>query len=369
MKKHKLAFVCGSKAWGGLEINQFNACCWFSERGYDTLLFCKKDSEIEKRAKDKQLPVEYLKEHRRYKYFFAGLYFSKLIREHRITHLICRDSKDLNICSIAKSFAFQKFFLTYIMEMQLGVSKKNFLHTARYLKIDAWICLLPYLKKQVLEKTKFPENRIFILPSAIEIEQFTLSKEQLKEKYALSLNSFIFGILGRIDPLKGQEEAINAFNLLPDLSFILLIVGSPTLNEHSEYFEQIQQLIEKSNLNFKNKKIYYFPHVEKINEIFPLFDVSLVCSKSETFGMVTIESLAFGIPVIGTQSGGTPELLDNGKYGLLYTPGNIEQLKDRMLQMYQNHPFDANQLKKYSTNFEKNHILNLFEKILFKNEK
>jgi glycosyltransferase involved in cell wall biosynthesis len=58
--------------------------------------------------------------------------------------------------------------------------------------------------------------------------------------------------------------------------------------------------------------------------------VGLMCSRSEAFGRVTVEYLRRGRPVIGTRSGGTPELTEDGVTGLLYDPGDIEALADHI---------------------------------------
>ena len=48
----------------------------------------------------------------------------------------------------------------------------------------------------------------------------------------------------------------------------------------------------------------------------------LMCTSGETYGMVTAEALAAGTPVLGSRSGGTIDLLGNGRYGYLYEPGD-----------------------------------------------
>jgi glycosyltransferase involved in cell wall biosynthesis len=51
-----------------------------------------------------------------------------------------------------------------------------------------------------------------------------------------------------------------------------------------------------------------------------------MCSDAEAFGRVTVEALKSGRPVIGTRSGGTPELICDGVNGFLFEPGNARQL-------------------------------------------
>jgi glycosyltransferase involved in cell wall biosynthesis len=64
-------------------------------------------------------------------------------------------------------------------------------------------------------------------------------------------------------------------------------------------------------------------------------DVILVCSRIEGFGRVTVEAMRLEKPVIAAASGGTLELVRDGFNGLLYEPGNPEQLADKLLLLAQ----------------------------------
>jgi glycosyltransferase involved in cell wall biosynthesis len=62
-------------------------------------------------------------------------------------------------------------------------------------------------------------------------------------------------------------------------------------------------------------------------------NVVLVCSDCEAFGRVTVEALKSGRPVVGTRSGGTTELISDGVNGLLFTPGNAQELAAALLRL------------------------------------
>jgi glycosyltransferase involved in cell wall biosynthesis len=65
-------------------------------------------------------------------------------------------------------------------------------------------------------------------------------------------------------------------------------------------------------------------------------DVVLMCSRSEAFGRVTIEGMLAGKPVIGSRSGATPELIQDGVTGLIYEPRNYKQLAQKIEYLYAN---------------------------------
>jgi glycosyltransferase involved in cell wall biosynthesis len=69
-------------------------------------------------------------------------------------------------------------------------------------------------------------------------------------------------------------------------------------------------------------------------------DVVLVCSRCEAFGRVTVEGMLAGKPVVGSRSGGTAELLIDGFNGFGYTPGDADDLAEKIQHLH-DHPADA----------------------------
>lgn len=362
--EQKIAFLCGTNSWGGLEINHFKNALWLQDKGYKVSIFCRKNSPIDKISIQNKLKTIYIQEHKRYKYFFAGIRLKKLLNLHQITHVFVRSPKDLNVVSVAKSFSKSKFKLIYFMEMQLGVDKKDFLHTARFNKINNWICSTEFLKKQVLTRTKFPEKRIKIIPPAIDLAYFKQNINQIeaREKLNLPCDKLIFGIIGRIDILKGHQLVLEALNELQNKNLSLCIKGEITKDENTNFYKSLIDFIKKNKLE---KQVVFLPFDEDKFSFYKAIDVSIMASKSETFGMVSIESLASGTPLIASNSGGTTEIL---KYAgtIAFESENKESLKNAMLKFITN-PFVykseiiSNEYEKY----DYNKVILQVEKLIF----
>lgn len=138
-----------------------------------------------------------------------------------------------------------------------------------------------------------------------------------------------FTIIGRLIPQKGQLEAVEALALLKECSaspFRLQIVG---ISPYGDYLEKICNIIVSAGLD---QSVVFFDHQNDLEEIWAATDVGLVCSKNEAFGRVTAEFMAHSIPVVGADSGGTHELLADGR-GLLYKPGSSEDLKNKIVEL------------------------------------
>ncbi|MCI0473611.1 MAG: glycosyltransferase family 4 protein, partial [Ignavibacteria bacterium] len=71
-----------------------------------------------------------------------------------------------------------------------------------------------------------------------------------------------------------------------------------------------------------------------VETAYSAIDCFVLTTPTETYGMVTLEAMASRVPVIGSDSGGTVEILDNGKCGLLYKFLSVDDLADRMENMY-----------------------------------
>lgn len=147
------------------------------------------------------------------------------------------------------------------------------------------------------------------------------------ESYTLVRNSpeddmVHFLISGVIRESKGQRYAIQAVELLIHKGisgFKLYMAGDGILQEPiSPACEGYVEVLGK---------------VEDMLSLRKRVDVELVCSRAEAFGRVTAEAMMAGIPVIGSNSGGTPELIKDGETGILYQTGNVDDLAQKMEYM------------------------------------
>jgi glycosyltransferase involved in cell wall biosynthesis len=80
------------------------------------------------------------------------------------------------------------------------------------------------------------------------------------------------------------------------------------------------------NISFQN-------HQEDMGEIYRKADILLNFSENESFSMVCLEALAYGKPLIATNSGGPAEIIDNGIDGLLIPNKDIDKMKDAILEL------------------------------------
>ncbi len=317
-------------------MNTVRYAVWMNDYGYSVSLLCVQDSPIHQKAKEHQLNIVIVARNRKYFDIVNAIKVAKLITQMSADIVWFRDTRDMSLLSWVKKFSSQKFKLLYFQAMQLGVEKKDFFHTARFSSIDYWVSTLEFLKQQVLSKTKVLGEKIHVIPIGVDqtlLEKKTIHQNEAKQQLGLNPNKLTIAIIGRIDPLKGQHILINAAQLLHREDFEILIVGESTRNENNRYEVEIKQKIR--SLGMQNK-IFFKPYSDNVAAYYSAANIFVMASKGETFGTVTIEAMSFGIPVVGTNSSGTPELLDYGNAGLLFEPDNAEELSIKLQLLLDN---------------------------------
>lgn len=361
---NKLAYLCSSTSWGGLEMNQLKNAQWMQERGHLVVILCKNNSPIAKAAIESNVPVLIIENHKKYYDFKAGKKLGKLIDENSITHIIVRDTRDMSVAVIAKRKAKTKIHLSYFMEMQLGVNKKNPFHTLRFSYFDLWSCPLNWLAKQVVSMTFFNSKKIRVIPSGLDLRVFEdeISKESAREKLNLPLDKIIYGLIGRFDPHKGQVLVLEALSKIEDPNITVCFLGEPTKEAGTDYVNLMQTTIRENKLE---ERVFIRPFRKDITTFFHAIDAFIMASKAETFGMVTIESMACGTPVIASNAGGSPEILDHGKFGLLFEPLNAESLTRKMIHFKENiGEFSSKALKEEAKKYDHRKVCEMVEKEL-----
>lgn len=324
----KIAYLCSSLSWGGLEMNQLRNARWMHERGHSVLILAVKESPIFEQAVQEQLPVVAIRRHRKYYDFGAAVRLSRQLRSEKITHLFLRDTRDLSIGASVK-FLNPKLVLAYFMEMQLGVSKRNLLHTIRFRFLDYWSCPLHWLEQQVHTLTRFSPAKTRVIPSGLELKPFQTQQSVTEARVLLDLPTdvLIIGLIGRFDPHKGQLLLLQAMKQSQHTDFHVCFLGEPTRNEGTAYYEDMLRFIAENNFN---ARVHIRPFRQDIASFYRAIDLFIMASKAETFGMVTIEAMASGTPTLGSNAGGTPELLGNGTLGLLFEPLNPTSLAEKI---------------------------------------
>ena len=138
-------------------------------------------------------------------------------------------------------------------------------------------------------------------------------------------------------------EAIQALEILQGLEsdkFELYFAGGVPAYDAGDYGIHLQEYVASAKLE---KQVHFLGNVKNITELRRKMDLELVCSWCETFGRVTVEAMCAKLPVIGSNTGGTSEIIVEGQTGLLYELHNVKQLA-QLISWCAEHPIEASQM-------------------------
>ena len=330
----KIGFYCSSISWGGLEMNSVRYAQALKQENFEIQLYGVEGTSFFQSATELGLPIQAVPRNKKYFDFMHARSLAKIFQKDGIEIVHFRDNRDLDFLGWLKFFSSREIKLVYHQAMQLGVPKKDIIHTFRFNRIDAWVSTLNYMKKQVLSHTKFPEKKLHVIPLGTNIDSTSIhSKEEARKLLNLHSDKFLVGVVGRLDEKKGQLEVIQALSLLKDSekNIHVVFIGDKTKNEADAYVQKLQHAIEFNHLQ---EKTTFLPHQSDMQLLYGAFDLVIVPSWEETFGTVTIEAMASGVPVIGSNTAGTAEILENETF--LFHAKNPEDLSSTLLNILKN---------------------------------
>lgn len=144
-----------------------------------------------------------------------------------------------------------------------------------------------------------------------------------------SKNSFKLVCIGQVKPQKGQFDSVAAVKSLIRAGYEveLIIIGDI---EDKEYGEKIADYIKASSLTSSVKMLGYKSNPGSYINI---ADAVIVSSVNDAFGRITVEAMMLGKPVIGAASAGTLDIINDGVTGLLYNPGDADDLAKKILYL------------------------------------
>jgi glycosyltransferase involved in cell wall biosynthesis len=196
-------------------------------------------------------------------------------------------------------------------------------------RVDAVIAV-SHGVNQTLRQSGVDAQRCFTVSNAIDIHQVLPHREEVRERFAYSPDTFIFGSIGSLITRKANHhifQALGQFKRMhPEAKWKMVVVGSGP--EH----ENLVQLARKENIEtnvvftgFQNNPLDYLA----------AFDAFILASRSEGLPRVVLEAMLVKTAVIGSNVVGTSELINHNETGLIFEYGDVNQLSVHLAALWQ----------------------------------
>ena len=237
--------------------------------------------------------------------------------------------KNYGIDIIHSHYAFPQGFLGSYLKNKFNIPHVITLHGSDVLRLsknpvgkyffnyavkncDKIICVSEFLKNNL---SKQYQNKSEVIYNGVDFDLFY--DIGIDENYGLFVGSFV--------PQKGIDILIDA---VKDIDFNFKFIGDGVL------FNKIDERIKKENIN--NIELLGKKHQKEVSEYIKRCSFLILPSLSEGLGMVLLEAMASGKPVIGTNVGGIPELIKNEYNGFLVEAKNPYTLREKINILVEN---------------------------------
>ena len=202
---------------------------------------------------------------------------------------------------------------------------------------DKIVFVSKFTRDKFLKITKVPERKIAIIYNGIDLKncEKPIDVEKKRAELGIKNNEFVIGNVANLYPVKGQiyllKAAKKVIKEFPNTKFLLIGRG--------ELEEKLKK--EAQNLGIA-PHIKFLGFRNDVKELLKIMDVFVLCSLSEGLPLSLIEAMASKVPVVCTNVGGIPEVIEDGINGFLVPVANSIILAEKIIYLLKNKTLSNN---------------------------
>ena len=321
-----LQVASGFPSWGGTELHILNLSDQLQQRGYDVTVACRPGRWVEERAQQMGLQTIPITVMRQGDWQDFGR-LRRYLRENKPDVMHVHWSLDMVVPGFA---AKMEDVPVRVLSRHMPYPFKSRLGTLLYSRFlfTRMVTVSNSVRKTLL-RCGVPDDKIEVIHHGTDVEAFektTKSRKITREELGIGEGCVAVGIIGRIAPEKGHEVLLSALKKLGDrYPLRLVIVGNGP--DEPRIREQAQALGLSGSVIFTGFR-------DDVNNVIEVLDIVTVPSTwNEPCSAVVQQAMALAKPVIGTQTGGTPEMIVEGETGLLVPTSDTDALAEALARL------------------------------------
>jgi N-acetyl-alpha-D-glucosaminyl L-malate synthase BshA len=202
------------------------------------------------------------------------------------------------------------------------------------------------------------KKEIEVVPNFIDTKKYENLYSDCERELIASNNEKIITHISNIRKVKRVDDVIEIFDRIQKkLPAKLVIVGDGPEKE------SLENLCKKKGID---EKVLFVGNSHEVDKILCFSDLFILPSEHESFGLVALEAMVCGVPVISSNAGGLPEVNIHGESGYLSDVGNVDEMAENALKILENngtHQLFKRKAKENAQRFETKLIVPLYEEI------
>lgn len=249
----------------------------------------------------------------------------RLCRDYDIDILVAHLTKPIIACLLASFFCRAKLIVYEhgpVFAKGLQYTLYRVVLKLLWRRVAVFIAVSEYMSAYLGRKIGIERGRIRVLHNAVEFGVFDpeqVSAKSVREQIGISDSDVVVGYVGRLDHLKGPDLLIRAAAYLLEQSgkYLFLLVGDGSLRNRLKKSAQRLGISER---------VRFLGFCDNAPEIMASFDIGVVPSRLESFGITCLELMRMRIPIVSSGAGGMAEYITNGQTGLLLKENTPEEI-------------------------------------------
>lgn len=256
--------------------------------------------------------------------------FQTVLKRPKFDLIICGHVNYLWVVILLK-FLLKSRVILVMHGVDIWQPNKNSLNNLATKYIDAYFSVSELSKDRFLTWTKNPKAKGYLTPNSFDPGIFSPGEkpDYLIKRYGLE-DKKVLMTLGRLDSFERYKGFDEVIELLPDLLLEVPNVKYLIVGDGNDR-ERLQKKVDALNLNEYVIFAGYIPENEKVDH-YRVADVFVMPSRGEGFGIVFLEAMACGLPVIASKLDGGKEATLNGRLGVLVDPNKPEEIKRAVIK-------------------------------------
>ncbi|MEK4223244.1 N-acetyl-alpha-D-glucosaminyl L-malate synthase BshA [Bacillus sp. FSL W8-0116] len=205
-----------------------------------------------------------------------------------------------------------------------------------------------------------PEKEIIPIYNFIDERIFKkISSSHLKEEYGIRSDEKVIIHVSNFRTIKRVPDVVKVFaRIFEKMPAKLLLVGD------GPEMTVVSKLVSDLGLD---EGVFFLGKQDNLEELYSISDLMLLLSQKESFGLALLEAMACGVPCIGTNVGGIPEVIQNGVNGFICEPGDLADIVQKSLYLLENseihRQFSERSVLTVKQKFYSQKIVNRYESI------
>jgi sugar transferase (PEP-CTERM/EpsH1 system associated) len=201
---------------------------------------------------------------------------------------------------------------------------------------DGVLCVSRQLRDFHARSTAFPARRIKVIHNGVDSRRFCpdpAARARVRRELEIGENEFCIGCVGNLVPVKDHRTLLQALEELGEAAkgWHMLVAG--------EGPERPKLEAAACELSQRWTRISFLGTSLNVPELLNSFDVYVLPSLNEGISNSLLEAMATGLPVIASDAGGNPEVVEDGISGLIFPAGDVTRLAEQLLRLQARDPF------------------------------